>query len=207
MTENARRTFLKTGATLASALAIPGCASETLSETQSAPADRPETLSALAALVLPAASLGDEGVRRVVEGFRKWLQEFEPVAELDHAYMSDEIPYGPPDPGPMWRAQLEALELEAEKRHEISFAAIPREEREAILRRQLPSSLGPDLPDPTRAPHVALGLLSYFYQTSEANDLCYGKAIEKFTCRGIESGAVPPSPRLRRAGEPADRRS
>jgi hypothetical protein len=196
MSENARRTFMKTGAALASALALPGCVPESPKETAAAPAGRPETLEALAAIVLPAESLGEEGALRVVEGFLKWLDELEPVAELDHAYIeTDEILYGPPDPEPLWRAQLEALELEAEKRHEASFAAIPREEQEAILRRQLPPSPGPGLPDPARAPHVALGLLAYFYQTSEANDLCYERAIEKTTCRGIESGAVEPPAR------------
>ncbi|HEY7699373.1 MAG TPA: hypothetical protein VIE88_13205, partial [Vicinamibacteria bacterium] len=80
MSENARRTFLKTGATLASALALPACVPETSSEPKAAPAVEPGTLAALAGIVLPATSLGEEGVRRVVEGFRKWLDELEPVA-------------------------------------------------------------------------------------------------------------------------------
>jgi hypothetical protein len=196
MSEHARRTFLKTGAALASGLALPGCVPETSKETRTASAGGAETLQAVAGIVLPAASLGEEGVRRVVEGFRKWLDELEPVAELDHAYIeTDEILYGPPDPEPLWRAQLEALELEAVKRHEASFALIPREEQEAILKRQLPPNPAAGLSEPARAPHVALGLLAYFYQTSEANDLCYEKAIEKTTCRGIESGAVEPPAR------------
>jgi hypothetical protein len=196
MSENARRTFMKTGAALASALALPSCARENSQETAAAPAGKPQTLAAVAAIVLPAASLGEDGVRRVVEGFRKWLDELEPVAELDHAYIfTDEILYGPPDPEPLWRAQLEALELEAEKRHDASFDAIPREEQEALLRRQLPSNPGTGLPDPARAPHVALGLLAYFYQTGEANDLCYERAIERTTCRGVESGASEPPAR------------
>jgi hypothetical protein len=186
---------MKTGAALASALALPGCVPESPKETAAAPAGRPETLEALAAIVLPAESLGEEGALRVVEGFLKWLDELEPVAELDHAYIfTDEILYGPPDPAPLWTSQLEALDLEAEKRHEASFAAIPREEQVAILRRQIPPGLS-ELPQPARAPHVALGLLAYFYQTSEANDLCYERAIEKTTCRGVDSGAVEPPAR------------
>ncbi len=196
MTDNARRRFMKTGAALASALTIPGCAPEAAKGTASAPAGKPETLEAVAGIVLPAASLHEEGVRRVVDGFRRWLDGLEPVAELDHAYIvTDDILYGPPDPEPLWTAQLEALELEAEKRHEASFTAITREEREAILRRQLPLHPGAALPDPARAPHVALGLLAYFYQSSEANDLCYERAIERTTCRGVESGAVEPPAR------------
>jgi TAT (twin-arginine translocation) pathway signal sequence len=196
MSDNARRTFMKTGAALASALALPSCTSEAPNETAVKAAEKPETLAAVAGIVLPGARLGEEGVRRVVDGFRKWLDELEPVAELDHAYIfTDEILYGPPDPAPLFTAQLEALELEAEKRHETSFTAIPREEQEAILRRQLPPNPGTALPDPARAPHVALGLLAYFFQSSEANDLCYERAIERTMCRGVESGAVEPPAR------------
>jgi hypothetical protein len=196
MSESPRRTFMKRTVALASAWALPSCAPEAGKETTRAPTAESQTLAALAGIVLPAASLGEVGVRRVVEGFRKWLDELEPVAELDHAYIStDEILYGPADPEPLWTAQLEALELEAEKRHEASFAVIPREEQEALLRRQLSPYPDAALPDPARAPHVALGLLAYFYQTSEANDLCYEKAIEKTTCRGVESGAVEPPAR------------
>jgi hypothetical protein len=155
-----------------------------------------DTLDALGSIVLPEKSLGSEGVKKVVAGFRKWLEGFEPVAELDHVYIAtDEILYGPPDPQPAFRAQLEALDLESEKKHDASFHAIPREAQEAILRRQLPPKLDADLPEPARAPHVAIGLLAYFYQTSEANDLCYERAIEKTTCRGVESGAIEPPAR------------
>jgi hypothetical protein len=198
MNENARRKFMKTGAALASALALPSCAPEAPKEraASASAASKPETLAAVAGLVLPAASLGEEGVRRVVEGFRKWLDELKPVAELDHAYIfTDDILYGPPDPGPLFTAQLEALELEAEKRHQKSFPAATPEEQEAILRRQLPPNPGASLPDPAKAPHVALGLLAYFYQSSEANDLCYERAIERTMCRGVESGAVEPPAR------------
>ncbi|HEY7818570.1 MAG TPA: gluconate 2-dehydrogenase subunit 3 family protein [Vicinamibacteria bacterium] len=196
MADNARRTFMKTGAALASALALPSCAPEAPKEAQAEAAPKPDTLAAVAGIVLPASSLGDEGVRRVVEGFQKWLAELEPVAELDHAYIfTDEILYGPPDPKPLFTAQLEALELEAEKRHEASFTAITREDQQTILRRQLPPNPGAALSDPARAPHVALGLLAYFYQSSEANDLCYERAIERTLCRGVESGAVEPKAR------------
>ena len=115
------------------------------------------------------------------------------VAELDHAYIwTDDILYGPPHPGPLWNAQLEALSLEAEKRHGVAFLDLSRADQESLVRRQIPNDLPPGLPDPARAPHVALGLLAYFYQTSEANDLCYEARIERFTCRGLESSSSEP---------------
>jgi hypothetical protein len=135
-------------------------------------------------------------VRRVLDGFLKWLDELEPVAELDHAYIwTDDILYGPPDPAPLWNAQLEALELESQKRHGAAFEELAADQQQAVLAHQLPKDVPARLPDPASAPHVALGLLAYFYQTSEANDLCYQKSIEQYTCRGLDSVSIEPPPK------------
>jgi hypothetical protein len=200
MMEKPRRSFLKRSAALVSGLAIAGCGtSEPGSESAAAPSSSsraldPKRLETLARLVLPLSGLGDTGLRRVLDGFSKWLSELEPVAELDHAYIwTDEILYGPPDPAPLWASQLEALGLEAEKGHGASFEDLSPDNQRAILERQLPSELPPRLPEPARAPHVAIGLLAYFYNTAEANDLCYRAKIEKLSCRGIESGTTEPA--------------
>lgn len=204
MTERPRRSFLKRSATLVSGLAIAGCR-PVQNEPSASAASRtldPKRLEPLGRLVLPLSSLGEAGLKRVLEDFGKWLAELEPVAELDHAYIwTDEILYGPPDPGPLWAAQLEALELESEKRHGASFEDLSPENQRRILERQLPSEVPARLPEAARAPHVALGLLAYFYDTAEANDICYQASIEKLTCRGVESGTTEPEP------EPASGRS
>jgi hypothetical protein len=201
MRENDRRRFMKSSAALVSGLAVSSCAPAAKeseaprTEISKEPLER-GLLEAVARIVLPAAILGEAGVARVVEGFQRWLSGVTPVAELDHAYIfTDDILYGPPDPGPLWGAQLEALSLEAEKGHGVSFLELPRAEQESLVRRQIPRDLPPGLPDAARAPHVALGLLAYFYQSSEANDLCYEAAIERNTCRGLESSSSEPSSR------------
>jgi hypothetical protein len=198
MVENDRRRFMKRSAALVSGLAVSGCAPAAKDteaprpEVSGEPLD-PALLEAVARIVLPAASLGDEGVAAAVEGFRKWLSGLIPVAELDHAYIwTDDILYGPGDPAPLWNAQLEALSLESEKRHGVPFLDLSRADQESLVRRQLPRELPSGVPDPARAPHVALGLLAYFYQTSEANDLCYDARIERYTCRGLESSSSEP---------------
>jgi len=153
------------------------------------------TLEALGRIVLPKRALGDEGVSSVLDGFRDWLSGFEAVAELDHPYLwTDEIAYGPPDPAPIWTSQLEALELEANKRHDKRYSDLSSEEQRMILDRHLPKHFDPDLPDAGSAPHVAIGILAYFYRTSHANDLGYGAAIEKQTCRGLDTGPDEPAP-------------
>ncbi len=200
MTDKPRRRFLKGSAALVSGLAITGCRPDPAengppASSSSASLDA-KALEALGRLVLPMSSLGDAGLSQVLDGFGKWLSGVEPVCELDHAYIwTDEILYGPPDPAPLWASQLEALELEAEKRHGSSFVALSPEDQRAVLERQLPKEIPSRFPEPARAPHVAIGLLAYFYDTADANDLCYQSAIEKLTCRGVESGTTEPASR------------
>ena len=101
MSHEHRRLFLKKSATIVSGLAAASCAPprEAANVGASTSLDRP-TLDAVGRVVLPKGALGDEGVVRVLDDFVKWLDAFEPVAELDHPYLwTDEIAYGPPTRG------------------------------------------------------------------------------------------------------------
>ena len=196
MSEKLRRRFLKQSAALVTGMATASCApsSEAPSATPARELER-ATLDALGRVVLPEKALGDAGIATVLDDFTAWLAAFEPVAELDHPYLwTDEIDYGPPDPAPLFRSQLEALELEARKRHAKSYSELDVDARRTILDRQLPRDIGPELPYAGAAPHVAIGILAYFYRTSKAVDLGYGAAIEKQTCRGLASAPDEPAP-------------
>ena len=156
-------------------------------------------LVALGLLVLPTSALDSERLRRTLQRFASWADGFEPVAELDHRYLStDEIPYGPPDPRPLWRAQLEALETEAQKRHLTSFVELaPNEQRRMATRaieRSTPGEPGAGLPRPERAAHVAVALIAWFFASSDANDLCHGKRIGRHECRGMRGVDLEPRP-------------
>jgi hypothetical protein len=189
---------LSNSAALVTGLAATGCApsrEQTPPKSSSRELER-TTLDALGDIVLPKAALGEAGVATVLDELTAWLAGFEPVAELDHPYLwTDEIAYGPPDPAPLWQSQLEALELEAHKRHGKRYPELDAAERRAILERQLPRAAGPELPYAGAAPHVAIGILAYFYRTSAAHDLGYRAAIEEQTCRGLDSGPDEPAPR------------
>lgn len=155
------------------------------------------TLRAVANAVLPTTDLGAEGVERVVNEFEAWIEDFQPVAELPHGYLNRglaEIRYGPPHPGPRWSSQMEALELEAQRRHRSSFAALPIEQQRALIEGQLGRDEIDRLPDPARARHVAIGLLAFFYDSSAATDLCYRAAIGRYRCRGLSNAAQRPRP-------------
>ena len=198
MRRRSRRRFLKRSAALVPALTWMGsreASAQQESRAQPVPAvEEGELLRALAEVVLPA-EIGAGARSGAIERFVHWYEAFEPVAELDHPYLSsDEIRYGPPDPRPLWQAQLEALELEARKRHGRGFVELRPAQRERLLRRQLPRRLPQSLMHPSEAPHVALALCAWFFSSPEANDLCYGAQIGRHECRGLPGVEKPPAP-------------
>lgn len=198
MSKTPRRKFLKQSVAALSALGLPACRGVS-SDALARAALRVETLQALGEVVLPAAELKPQGVTRIVAGFEEWLREFEPVAEMDHPYLdSSEIRYGSADPGPRWQSQLDALEMEAQKKYSKSFRELDRAVRRELVERQIRNDRLDRLPAIAEAQHVALGLLAYFYSTPEANDLCYEAAIERWACRGLETAPQKPAPLSKR---------
>lgn len=200
-----RRTFLKRaaravpGAAITGSLAVGACAPDDaggLSEGAQRPYRlRPETLRAVAEVTLPTGALGAEGTESAVLEFEAWVEEFEAAAELDHPYLTGDLRYGPPHPGPRWAAQLEALDLESEQRSGVRFAGLPPEQRLAIVEDQVRSERSASLPrSPALADGVAAGLLAWFYGTSRANDLCYQAEVGRHLCRGTESLPEEPTP-------------
>lgn len=184
---HSRRAFLGRSSAALSALALSGCAPE------GSPADDatgegqrldPAILSAVAEVVLPG-ELGVEGRTRAVQAFQEWAAAYRPVAELNHGYGTSEISYGPPDPVPGWGAQLQALDIEARKRHGAGLPSLEAGDRQALLARHLEGQ-GGSLPDPLRAGHVALALLAHWAESPDAVDLCYERRISPRTCRGLD---------------------
>jgi hypothetical protein len=196
-----RRRFLKESAAAVTAAGIfPAPAAELLGQAQRPKQALPQdTLRSIGDVALPASELGKDGIAKVVAGFQTWLDGFEPVAELDHPYLSSsEIQYGPPDPRPRWQAQLEALELESQKKYGVGFAQIGIRERRQMLERGMRDDRLDRLGPVAEANHVAVALLAYFYATPEATDLCYDAAISRWGCQGLEAGVQKPSSRQRR---------
>jgi len=205
MTDTDRRDFLKKSAAAAAALGISGTEAAATQATNEAAnqatAPPAETLRAIGAAVLPAGDLGPDGTERVVTDFEAWIEGFEPVAEMPHGYLNRglaNIRYGPPHPGPRWAAQVEALELEAGKRHSSAFAELSIDEQRALIQGQLGRDELGRLPSPGQARHVAVGLMAFFYAGSEATDLCYRASIGRFKCRGLGTLGREPRPLVAR---------
>lgn len=199
MAKSDRRTFLKRSAAVVPAIVLGPEAAASLRPHSEVPPAASTTLDAallgaVGAAVLPAAELGKSGVDQAVRGFQGWLDGYEPVAELNHGYFSAEIRYAPADPGARWKAQLEALDAEARKRHDAGLAELGLPDRRTLLARHIGREGANGLPGPARADHVAVGLLAWFYASSEANDLCYRARIRKQECRGLEGVGRPPEP-------------
>ena len=181
MADIPRRRFLKGSAGVMSGLAVGACVQDAPPvETDTPGLDR-AVLEALARIVLPKTALGDTGLLRVTGDFLHWLEAFEPVTERDH-------------PAPLWGAQLDALNIEAQKRFDSGFPQLAEEQQTTILERQLPKNIPQDLPFAGNAPHVAIGLIAWFYATAEANDLALRAKIGRQSCRGLETGANKPPP-------------
>lgn len=195
MAKSDRRTFLKRSAAAVPAIALaPEAAAAIVAGTRlevdaagaGATTLDAALLGALGRAVLPTSDLGADGVDAALGGFQDWLAAYEPVAELNHGYFSAEIRYTPADPGPRWQAQLEALDAEARARHDAGFADLDVLAQRALLERSMGREGANGLPGPARADHVAVGLLAWFYASSEATDLCYRAAIRRQQCRGLE---------------------
>jgi hypothetical protein len=187
MRELTRRDFIANAA----ALPVLGLGAETAVPPRQLELD-PTLLRALAQVVLPS-EFGDAGIEAAVVGFERWIGAYEPAAEANHGYGTDEIDYLPPDPAPGWNAQLRAFDVEATRRFGTGFAALDAARRAELVRRHL-GDAGSSLPSPLRAGHVAVGLLAWWAGTPAANDLCYRARIGRETCRPLSTAGEPPAP-------------
>ena len=113
--KSSRRRFLVQSVALPAATLLPAASSVAQQPARATDPDRratfrpesAETLRALGEVVLPAGELVEGDLDLALRRFARWADALEPVAELDHPYLStDEIAYGPPDPRPAWSAQL-----------------------------------------------------------------------------------------------------
>jgi hypothetical protein len=149
------------------------------------------TLVALGEVVLPS-ELGAAGAARVVGDFQRWLAGYREHAELVHGYGTSRIRFTGPSPATRWVSQLDALDAAARKAHNRVFAEVSITERSSLVRQSLASERLDRMPSPIDASHIALALIAFFYDRSEATDLCYEAAIGKQHCRPLRDSSKEP---------------
>jgi hypothetical protein len=154
-----------------------------------------DTLRALAGAVLPS-SLGREGIDETADRFLSWVRGYREGAEMDHGYGLTRLRRTRPSPARGYPDQLAALEREARTRGG-SFASLAPEARRAIVASALERAGVEDLPERPDGVHVAADLMSFFYRSSEANDLCYRAAIGRDACVGLPATTKRPAPLAR----------
>ena len=194
-----RRTFFKTASAIATGVAAstvacaPDAGPPALARTTKI--DR-AALEPLAEVILPG-ELGPTGRTAAVDAFVRWVNEYEPVAQEMVGYGYSDIRYLPPDPAPAWRAQLDALDLLAQKVRRSSFASLDLAGRTDVVAMALGSERGQRLPAPLEARHVAVALLAHWASTPAAWNLAMGVDVSPGACRPLEAGSMRP-PTMRR---------
>ena len=156
----------------------------------------PRTLQALGEAVLPS-ELGARGIAAAVTDFQSWISGYRENVELVHAYGTSALERTGPTPATRWMRQLDGLDAAARRMGARVFAALPVTKRQDIVRGVLKDAKATRLTDVAGAPHIATALLSHFYASSAANDLCYESSIGRQQCRPLGQASRRPLPLAR----------
>jgi len=151
------------------------------------------TVTRLAEVVLPG-ELGDDGFTRVSRGFTQWIGGYRQGAELVHPYGSTNIQQTGASPAGRWRDQLAALDRDARAKHQRGFNILARDQRRDVVLSALGAERTNRMPDALDANHVALALISWFFATPEASNLCYQSRIDRNQCRPLVNAPRQPLP-------------
>ena len=178
------------GATLG-AVRLPARAS---AQTTLTPADEARVRS-VAEVVLPQ-EIGGPGQDAAVAAFITWLHDYRAGADTDHGYGVTRLRRLPPSPAAKYPAQLDALDAAARAQGR-SFADLGREERRILVEAAITAAKIERLPSRPDGGHVATDLLGFFFNSVEANDLCYQAAIGRDQCRTLDGSSERPAPRPR----------
>jgi hypothetical protein len=156
----------------------------------------PATLDALAAAVLPS-ELGRVGIAKVARDFREWGARYRESSELVHGYGTSRLRSTGPTPLTRWTSQLDELEGQSRSTHQRRFSELTVAQRADLVRAALQGQRVDRMPAVVDANHVAVALLAHFYDSSVANDLCYGAQIGRQTCRPLSASSRKPLPMIK----------
>ena len=143
-----------------------------------------DVLRALAEAILPT-ELGREGAARIARDFQRWVDDYRANAELVHGYGTSALRFAPASPRAKWAAQLTRLG---------DLAAMSVDARRARVRDAVKGLQESSLPEVAAAPHVAVALLSFYFTSSAAADLCHEARIGREQCRPLAAQARKPLP-------------
>jgi len=150
---------------------------------------------ALGGAVLPR-EIGADGCTRAVDQFMNWLRDYRPGAEADHEYGGSKLSRLPPSPADHYASQLDDLD----RRSGGSFDSASLADQQLAVTEAVVAAGVKDLPARPDGGHIATDLMTHYFNSADANDLAYGRAIGRFACRGLPESDKRPAV-LARAGD------
>jgi hypothetical protein len=136
----------------------------------------------VASVVLPS-ELGKSGFEDVTAKFERYVREYRAGADTDHGYGFTHVIKKSASPAVTYAEQLSSLP-----------SPVTRSSVEQALQQSGVKEM-PRVPD---GKSVIVDLMSFYFRSSEANDLCYSAAIGRDQCRGLDDSEAAPRP-LRRS--------
>jgi len=147
------------------------------------------TLAAIAEVVLPSEC--DRAA--ALAAFISWIDNYKEGADTDHGYGNTRVRPTGPSPVRNYAAQAAALDAAARATGVASFAAASVAQRRAILEAAIIDAKIERLPARPSGDHIAADLMGHYFNSSAANDLCYGAAIRRDDCRGLAGSETRPA--------------
>ncbi len=155
------------------------------STTDDFPGAHEDTLKELAATVLPE-NLKRQGTDRVSTDFVRWVRKYEPGAEMQSGYGVTRVRVEPPSPAAKYLHQLNELSRSVFLNSDLGG-------RRKQLATMLNAANVGDLPPLPQSGDIVVDLMTFYFTSSQANDLAYEAAIERDRCRSLDnSGQIPP---------------
>ena len=137
----------------------------------------------LAEVVLPS-SPGAAHPEDMAAQFEEWVRNYPAGADAGYGYGVTRPRVLGPNPSAHYADDLRQLELAARAKGS-SFAALNAADKRSLVRSALATAGVTTIPSHPSGQHVASDLMSYFYSSSDGEDLCYDAAIRRKYCRGL----------------------
>ena len=118
---------------------------------------------------------------QIANQFIGYVRDYRPGADTEHGYGFTRVRPKPPSPAPDYMRQLAALPTPLTK--DSVAAALDLAQIKDI----------PRIPD---GKSVIADLMSFYFRSADANDLCYQADIKRDTCRGLAGSSKKPNAKV-----------
>jgi hypothetical protein len=147
----------------------------------------------VAQAVLPK-EIGAAGHKEALVAFMAWIHDHDAGRYLEHGYGHTRIAKSAKAPVDKYPDQLQALEAAAHRQHAKAFGALDLAERRSLITEAFAALKIEGFGERPSGRHVATDLMSHYFSSIEANDLCYEAEIGRDSCRSLAGSGERPEP-------------